>query len=349
MAAPAFETVAGARLNFVAAPAAPRSTRLAANSMTLRTPELGWSGTGAQNQGLRQAEADFTGNGVRLAAGVTHVWDLPDGLWDASGKGPSINITGSSAIRITCLDLAGSILTDQELVNSKPTSFSLPPRTAMLAVLCLGNPAASLNIAGRGFGRVSAAAAPSGDLPVVGWQAANLLFQAAPSTLLARGAAVILSHSSTPLRGRQMTTQATIRAAEATAGSTGVETWLPPYIGVVMILLDQKDPSAADNSDLSIAAQGLTLAQTPVIVSGGRRTALLYDVQKITPDLDHVSVSVASLSAWRLSGVIGLPGKAQEWAARMNGSVPEHLVPEGPLTPDGQLVVQFQSSPGGAS
>jgi hypothetical protein len=219
----------------------------------------------------------------------------------------------------------------------------------MLAITCLGNPPAGVNIVERGFGRVSLAAAPSGKSPVVGWQAANLVFQAAPSTLLARGSALLLSQSSTPLRGRQMTTQATIRAADATLGKLGLETWLPPYVDVVMILLDQQDPSAADNSDLSIAAQGLTLADTPLVVTGARRTALLYDVQKVAPDLDHVTVSVASRSAWRLAGVVGLPGSAQEWATRMNGSVPEHLVPEGPITPDGQITVQFVSSQGGVS
>lgn len=349
MAAPAFGTIAGARLNFVAAASAPRSMRLAANSKTLRTPELGWSATGAQNQAMRQAEADFVGNGVQLAAGITHVWDLPDGLWNAPGNTPKITVTGNSAVRITCLDLAGSILMDQEFVNAKPNVISLPARTAMLAVSCLGNPAAGSYIRSQGFGIVSMSAAPSGNLAVVGWQAANLVFQAAPSTLLARGAVVLLSHTTTAIRGRQATTQSTIPASQALAASIGVETWLPSEINVVMVLLDQQDPSAADQSDLSIAAQALTLSQAPLIVTGGRRTTLLYDVEKVEPGVDHVSVSVASRSAWRVSGVVGLPGNAQEWATRMNGGVPEHLVPDGPLTPDGLIVVQFQTSPGGVS
>ncbi len=343
MAAPVLDTVAGARLSVVAAPAAVRSARLASNSKTLRTPELGWSGTGAQNKALRQAEADFIAAGVHLAAGVTHVWDLPDSLW-ATGNGPNLTITGNSAIRITCLDLAGAILQDQESVNSQSSTFAIPPKTAMLAVMCLGNPA-GVNIAGSGFGRVSLAAAPAGKTPVVGWQAANQVFQAAPLTLLARGAAVVLSQSKIALRSLQMTTQSEVRAADAIGDKLGVETWLPPTISVVMVMLDQQNPTAANSSDLSIAAQGVTLSTSPLIVNGGSRTALLYDVQKVATDVKYVTLSVASLSAWRVAGVVGAAGSAQEWATRMNGGVPEQMVPEGPLTPDGQVTVQLVSPP----
>jgi len=60
-------------------------------------------------------------------------------------------------------------------------------------------------------------------------------------------------------------------------------------------------------------------------------------------------VAVASTTGWRLAGAVGLPGRAQEWAAYMHGGVPEHIVPEGPLTPDGQVTVRLTQVSGGAA
>ena len=121
------------------------------------------------------------------------------------------------------------------------------------------------------------------------------------------------------------------------AGQSGVETWLPKNIGVVMIILDQQDATAADEGDLAIACEGATLAVPPVAGSGGRRRALLYDVTSADPKAGHIAIALGSKAGWALAGVIGLPGKAMEWAARLNGSVPPHLVPDGPLTPGGKF------------
>jgi hypothetical protein len=52
-------------------------------------------------------------------------------------------------------------------------------------------------------------------------------------------------------------------------------------------------------------------------------------------------VSVASVSGWQLAGVVGLPGTAAEWAARWNGVVPEQVVPDGPLSPDGAVTARW--------
>jgi hypothetical protein len=77
------------------------------------------------------------------------------------------------------------------------------------------------------------------------------------------------------------------------------------------------------------------------LVVGGTRTALLYAITGHTAGASAIAVAVGSLSGWRLAGVAGLTGAAQAWAVRWNGGIPEHIVPEGPLTPDGAIAVQI--------
>ncbi|HEX3996132.1 MAG TPA: hypothetical protein VHX39_33590, partial [Acetobacteraceae bacterium] len=75
------------------------------------------------------------------------------------------------------------------------------------------------------------------------------------------------------------------------------------------------------------------------------RRALLYDVSDADATAGHITVGVASVSGWRLAGVVGMPGKAQEWATDLQGKVPEHIVPDGPLTPDGSISVRMIANP----
>ena len=131
------------------------------------------------------------------------------------------------------------------------------------------------------------------------------------------------------------------RVSDALSGQSGVETWLPKSIGAVMILLDQLDPTAALAGDLGIACDGATLATPPVAGSGGTRRALLYDVTATDDKASRIAISVASQKGWGLAGVIGLPGRAAEWAARLHGTVPPQLVPDGPLTTAGEVRVRL--------
>jgi hypothetical protein len=156
--------------------------------------------------------------------------------------------------------------------------------------------------------------------------------------LLGRGSCVILSQPNLTRKGKQVTAQGMIRLSQAVVDQSGIETWLPVSIGVVGLFLDQQDPTAAADGDLAIAVNGATLSTPPVRVSGGTRKILLYDVSQVTAT-DHIVIGVASRNASRLSGVIGLSGHAQEWAVRWNGAIPEHIVPDGPLTPDGAIMV----------
>jgi hypothetical protein len=132
-----------------------------------------------------------------------------------------------------------------------------------------------------------------------------------------------------------------VRLDAAMVNANGVETSLPISTDVVLVLLEETEAEAAANGDIAIAADGAHLAAPPIPVFGGRRRALLYDVVGREEGREELVVSVASVAGWRLAGVVGLPGKAVEWANRFAGGVPEHVVPDGPLTPDGTARVRL--------
>ena len=335
MAAPRLDVIAGAGLKRVAAPDAPRPTALGRAGRTLRSPEFGWSAGAAHSISLRQAESAVTLAGVVLAAGVTHVWDIPSG----SVKG--VTLRGRAGARVTFLTRGGQVISDVEFAPQEQATLLIPANCAMVAVTCLGKLPDGMSNIKRGLGTVSFTAAPSGRQTVCGWQNNNLVTQVGAATLLGRGAVIAIPRPHTPLRGKQATSQAIVRAGDALSDQTGVETWLPTSVNAVMILLDQQNPAAASDGDLALAVQGATLATSPLRVEGGQRVALIYDVTSPDQKADHVTISAASRSGWSVSGVIGLPGRAQEWAVRLNGGIPEHMVPDGPLTPDGELNVRL--------
>ena len=339
MAAPLANAL-GSTLIRVKAANAPAPTRLAKPGHTLRSPELGWtSGKGHQQQ-LSDALASFQGNGLAIPAGTTHIWDVP------AGSQSELIVTGDSAFRITFLTRGGSVLADAEYPSAPPTANSqitvaLPAKCGMVSIECLGKLPTGLAQVAPGFAAVAFAAAPAGRQTVAGWQAGNLLPQVGPTTILGRGSCLMLPQTHIPIRNRQAISQTMIRVSDAVASQIGTETWLPTSIGAVMILLDLEDASASADGDLALSAQGATLSSTPIRILGGRRRALLYDVSDADPAANHITVGVASETGWRLAGVVGLPGRAQEWATALQGKVPEHIVPDGPLTPDGSISVRM--------
>jgi hypothetical protein len=340
MAPPRLSVVAGARLERVPAANAARPTSAASPAKSIRNPEAGWATGSAHSAALKQAAADFMGDGVTLASGATHVWDIPPGT-------STLAVKGSAAVRLTFLSRSGGVLDDREFVpDANGTNLQIPPATERLVARCLGIPPVAKAYP-QGLGAISASAGPRGDFAVTGWQSASMLMQAGASILLGRGASVLLPRPFTALRSGLKTNQTVIRASEVMRGETAVQTTLAIETAVIMILLDRQDATAAANGDFAIAADGATLATPPLRVEGGNRRALLYQVAQVAASAASITVSTASATGWRLAGVVGLPGAAQEWAVRMNGGIPEHLVPEGPLTPDGQVILRFISNAGG--
>ncbi|HEY6489867.1 MAG: DUF6603 domain-containing protein [Terracidiphilus sp.] len=340
MAAPSPVTIAGARLVQVPAVNAPRATALARPGRTLRSFDFGVSGNISNLKNLAQAETDIAGNGVSLVAGATHVWDLP------SGANPQIVVNGNGAVRIAFLGRNGTPVQDTESVVQKSLTLAVPSSAAMVAVTCLGS---STAVASQlsGFGAVSLAYAPSGTSPVVGWQVGNHAAQISGRALLTRGATLLLSTHFVPRQNKQKSSDALTQISYAAADQVGTETRLPAQIDTVLVLLDQLSSDAASAVDLTVGIDGATVETPPLLVGGGSRTALLYAITARTTNAAAISIAVGSLAGWRLAGVAGLAGSAQTWAVRWNGKVPEQIVPEGPLTPDGSVNVQIVPSQGG--
>lgn len=339
MAAPRPTTLAGARLEFIRAANAPRATSLASSGRTLRNIETGWLAGGAQMAAFRSAEKDIMLEGVTLVAGATHIWEVPQ------LSGLAIEFKGDAAARVTLMTRGGQVLDDREVMAQGGGVIKVPDRCGMIAVTCLGRVGPSREVPAGGLGSVSFAVAPQRKSPVVGWQLGSLLQQVSSTTFLGRGTVLVVPQTHVSFKDRQATSQATVKVSEAMVNQLGVETWLPIEVGVVGVVLDQQDTCAAAEGDFSIAAIGAKLQTPPLRVEGGRRKLLLYDVAKRDGKADRLVVALSSAKGSRFAGVVGLPGRAQEWATRMNGGVPEDLVGDGPLTPDGQLNVRIVTVP----
>ena len=334
--------VTGARFERIAGSNAPRATRLSMGTRTLRSPDVSLLGS-AHARKFDAAGKAVVGDGVVVPVGVTHLWDLP-GTW-------AVELLGRAAVRVTFMNRAGQVVLDRETAVVGRAVLHAPAGSESMAVTCLGElPAGADRLPagfGVGFGVITGAVAGAGGVPAVGWQAGNLLPQVGPTTLLARGSVVVLRKPYGSAYNDQRASQLMASVSSAVRGQSGVETWLPTTTGVVMITLDRSDATAADAGDLTLGCTGATLAVPPVAGAGGTRRALLYDVQSTDPKADHIAVTVASRAGWSLSGVIGLRGRAAEWAARLHGDMPPQLVSESALTTGGQIRVRITRPPGG--
>jgi hypothetical protein len=356
-------TLAGARLIKVPLPGALRPTAVTAAGRWRRSGELGTTLSTATATAAATDEAALIGAGLAIGAGVSYVVDLPPGAATVTASG--------DAGRLTLLDRGGRVLDDAEATGT--WQRAVPVGAALLVATGLGTAAAAPTasaaapvtaapapatgpVTARITGALTAILAPAGYQAASGWTAGTQLVSVAAQTMLCRGGWVTLNRPYANRRQRVTTHLATVRASRAVAGAAGVQTWLPGSTTVVGILLDQVNPTAADDGDLAVASTGVTLAGPPCRVGGGRRLALLYDARPAPagapagPEASNagepVSVSVASLTGWQLAGVIGLAGgSAAEWAARWHGTVPEDLVPDGPLSPDGTLTVKYSAAP----
>jgi hypothetical protein len=328
-------TLAGARLQRLRSGRAPRPTEIAVSPRTLHNAETGILVGKGHNAAFVKASAMVMGDGIVVPAGTTHIWDIPaEGTYTLSAG-------GIACLRVVAMDRGGHVLLDSEMVPQE-TGVVLPALTASVAVQCLGKPPAGFAAPAPGPGAISLALAPAHMQPAAGWQSGGHREQVAANTLLGRGAIVRLGKSSSPVHRGQKTSHTMVRASRATLQQTGVATTFPNAVSVVMVLLDGQDITAASNGDLAVAAEGASLSKTPIPVGGGRRRAVLYDV--MVQRVATFTVSVASRAGWTVSGVVGLAGKAQEWAVRMHGNVPERMVPDGPLTPDGSVRIRFSAA-----
>ena len=252
-----------------------------------------------------------------------HLWDLP------AGDGAFV-LTGSAAARATFLDRAGAPLTDIEAVPGDGLRLAVPAAANRLAVSCLGEPPPGLKVE-PGPGAVTLAAAAAGRPAAVGWQDASLLARVARAGLLCRGASLRLGAPIVTRAG----IPALIPATVAMAGQAASETALPAAVDVVLVILDARGV-AVPSAGPRVHAAGGTLSAPPIVVAGGRRLHLFYAVEEREEALLRISVAA---DQWVTAGVVGLRGRADEWAAALTGSRPRQLIADGPLTASGSVTV----------
>ncbi|MEO8193523.1 MAG: DUF6603 domain-containing protein [Gemmatimonadales bacterium] len=246
---------------------------------------------------------------------------------------PELLVGGDAAVRVTALDRGGNMLMDTESVGE--VRIAIPSGSATVAVTGLGRSTRKEIRRGPGAVTMHEATAP---VAVVGWQSHSELIVAGQTTLLARGALVMLAS-----RIARLDDVATVTAGTAIADQLGVTTVLPAAVRSIAIVLDEADDAciAALDETLAVSAQGAVLSDAPRIVAAGARTVLLYDVIAVDRGIETISVPVAASTAWTLCGVMGFSEPASDWAVLLATADLDALVENGPLTPTGAAAVRF--------
>jgi hypothetical protein len=235
---------------------------------------------------------------------------------------------------VTGLSRAGSVLVDVELVLDADgeTTVALVDRVLQVVVACFGqvpDPTAA-----------TGALVPAGGISATGWQLRNRVTQVASQTALCRGGWLTTSTRTTNRRRRTNRVLTMVPAATIVRPAQVVETVLPIDTAVVAVVVELADVEAADRGDLAVADDGATCS-APVETAGRRQHLVCYDVTGREDGRTHLTVSVGSAAGWTVAGVVGLPGRAAEWATRFSTSIPDDLVPDRPLTPGGSCLVRL--------
>lgn len=334
----------GARLHRAANPQAAAPTRMAQGARTLHHPAIASAGQ-RHGEAFELASKQIMGDGVLIPSGTTHLWELPETERGAHVR-VSLRLSGAGAARVVWLDRRGRVLADQEVASLREAALAMPEGAARLAITALGRPGGSLG--GQLMqrlpkqGDVSLMLAPSGRIPAVGWQTGMQLEQVGAHTLLARGASLHTAQVVTaPLK--TLSSTGLIAAERAVADQSAITTRLPSAVSVVAFLLEQNDASAAFDGDLAVSAEGAIMSLPPVAVIGGTRRTVLYDVRATEEAQAQgwFDISVASEKGWRLGGVIGLQGTADDWADRLDGDAPPTFIDDRALSADGDVRARF--------
>jgi hypothetical protein len=327
-------TALGARLRSVPVPDAPVATRPAAGARATLHLDAGVASSAAEQRALATAAGAVVEGGVVVAAGDVHVWDLP-GDWTDS----RVEVSGApgTTLRVSGLNRSGSVLVDVELVleDKGEATVALVDRVVQVVVACFGQVPVSAT------SPVPPTAA--GGIAATGWQLRNRVTQVASQTALCRGGWLTTSTRSTNRRRRANRVLTIVPAATIVRPARVVETALPITTEVVAVVVELADVEAADRGDLAVAVDGATCS-APVETAGRRQHLICYDVTAREDGRQHLAVSVGSAAGWTVAGVVGLPGRAAEWAARFSTSIPDDLVPDRPVTAGGSCLVRLSGT-----
>jgi hypothetical protein len=330
--------IPGARLLLRTADTAPRPARVTRSVRSVRHAHLGAIVPRNVAAAMSNIEDAAIGNGAVIRSGVTHVWEVP------ANRVAALQINSDMPVRVTFLSSAATRIADAEYGNARQLNLQVPARCGMVAITGLGSAGggAADKIAGGASGAVTGALAPPGSRPLVGWQVGTHVAQAGPSCLLARGASIVLSQLTGVSLGNQAMSLGMIALSEAMVDQVAIQTYLPPDIDVVGILLDAKAGAVIGPETVVVAADNATLGAVPIRVDSGDRTLFLYDVTHAPgAAAKDTVITVATAGEFHLAGTLGMRGTAKNWGAELNGGVLGHLVPDAPLSPGGQATVRF--------
>ena len=242
---------------------APRSAR------TLRNPAQGGPTGRAAAAALDELTA-AAGKEVTVRAGVTHVWELPPATsW-------ILALSGTSAVRVTALSTAGTVLDDRELAESFLSggdyTLPVPPGAGMLAVTALGQGSTGRSAISRiGERGAVTGAVTAGGRAVLGWESGGQAIQVGPSTLLARGAVLRLGFPGGPSVRGHVEASGVVPISSALAGQQVTGTELPRSVTVAGVLLDSPTDAVPGPDDILVNVDGATANPHPVQVVAGRR------------------------------------------------------------------------------
>jgi hypothetical protein len=319
---------------------APQPTRAARSARTLRNSAQGGPTGRAAAAALDQLTA-AAATGATVRAGVTQVWELPP------AAGWNLVLSGTSAVRVSTLSTAGTVLDDRELgdgffASGQEYTLPLTAGAGMVAITALGQHggqgAAASRIGDRGgvTGSVTA-----GGRAVLGWQTGGQAIQTGPSTLLARGAVLRLGVPAGPAVRAHTEASGVLPISAALAEQQVTGTELPLFVTVAGVLLDSPTDAVPGPGDVLVHVSGATADPHPVRVVSGRRTLYLYDLRAIK-GAEVILIAAGVTGPARLAGVVASTGTAADWAAALAGSTLTQLVPEEHLTPDGAVTIRLE-------
>jgi hypothetical protein len=323
-----------------------QETRAARSIRTLRHPALGGAVGRKAAAALDEMAHDVRRDGVTLRAGAVHVWELPgDSAW-------RLRLSGRSAVRVTELTSAGTVIRDREFAVADDIDFEIASRAGMVAVGALGQSSALVtrrrmtSVPAGKAGTVALTASAPRTTAVVGWHIGSHVAQVGPTTLLGRGSVITLAKPIGSNVRRHVAATGIIELSRAMLDQEVVHTQLPASVTVVGVVVDRGTRSDIASADIVIHAAGATLAESVRQVEAGSRTMFLYDVESEARDAETISVTAGLRAGLNLAGVFGGFGSAEMWANTLAGTTLSQIVPYEQLSGEGELRVRLVSHGG---
>lgn len=280
----------------------------------------------------------------RVQAGTTQLWDLP--YKNARGEMPTVRFAGNQAIRITALNKSGALLQEREFFSGQG-QWQMPALTARIAVTGLGKTTQVAEESVGLMGQVSLMESGNG-LPVVGWQAHSQLVQVARLSFLGRGCMIRSGAVQLTRRRGKIVDFAIVKAAELLQAQSTLTTHLPKNVDLIAIHVELgASATVRELADgLGVSSKDFVLAEKPITIVNDNSALLVYTVQGFdkgeqAPLKAYGSMGTTTAEGWRITGVMGMRGRLDDWMRRLSKGLISPVVENGPLTAAGVSEVVF--------